>query len=75
MMADDLEPARIDAAKEAARAFVENQPGSILIGPMRELARRFPNQEEITVKGIHFIQEDSPADIGGAVAGFIRKHA
>lgn len=32
MMAEDLEPARIEAAKEAARTFVENQPSTIRIG-------------------------------------------
>lgn len=32
MAADDLEPTRIEAAKAAARAFVENQPPTILIG-------------------------------------------
>ena len=32
MMADDLEPTRIEAAKAAARAFVENQPSTIRIG-------------------------------------------
>jgi Ca-activated chloride channel family protein len=32
MMADDLEPTRIEAAKEAARAFVEHQPSTVQIG-------------------------------------------
>lgn len=32
MAADDLEPSRIEAAKIAARAFVEQQPSSIRIG-------------------------------------------
>ncbi len=37
--------------------------------------RRLPKREEITVKGLHFIQEDSPAEIGKAVTGFIRQNA
>lgn len=32
MLADDLEPSRIEAAKAAARAFVENQPDTIQVG-------------------------------------------
>ncbi|MCB8983368.1 MAG: VWA domain-containing protein [Ardenticatenaceae bacterium] len=32
MLADDLEPSRIEAAKAAARTFVENQPSTIQIG-------------------------------------------
>lgn len=32
MIADDMEPTRIDAAKNAAGAFVENQPATIKIG-------------------------------------------
>ena len=32
MLADDIEPTRIDAARDAARAFVENQPSTVQIG-------------------------------------------
>jgi Ca-activated chloride channel family protein len=32
MNADDLEPSRIEAAKAAARVFVDNQPSTIMIG-------------------------------------------
>ena len=56
------------------KLFINADPGTILIGAQRELARRFPNQEEITVKGLHFIQEDSPVEIGQAVAGFVQAH-
>jgi len=57
------------------KLFVNAEPGTILIGAQREFARGWPNQEEITVEGLHFIQEDSPAEIGQAVASFIQKHA
>jgi hypothetical protein len=30
----------------------------------------WPNQTEVTVKGIHFVQEDSPIEVGAAVANF-----
>jgi haloalkane dehalogenase len=52
------------------KLFVNAEPGSILIGRQRELARSWPNQTEVTVPGIHFIQEDSPHEIGEAIAGW-----
>lgn len=48
-------------------------PGTILTGAQREFCRRWPNQQEIVVKGTHFIQEDSPVEIGQAVAAFLRR--
>jgi haloalkane dehalogenase len=50
------------------KLFINANPGAILIGPQREFCRRWPNQREVTVRGIHFIQEDSPDEIGGALA-------
>jgi haloalkane dehalogenase len=47
-------------------------PGSILTGPQRDFCRTWPNQQEITVPGNHFIQEDSPAQIGQAIADFLK---
>jgi haloalkane dehalogenase len=63
------------ASQTIPKLFVNAEPGIILIGEQREFARKWPNQEEITVKGLHFIQEDSPEEIGQAVADFIQKHA
>lgn len=57
------------------KLFINAEPGSILVGPQRETCRRWANQEEVTVKGLHFIQEDSPAEIGQACAAFFAKHA
>jgi haloalkane dehalogenase len=54
------------------KLFINAEPGSILVGRQREYARSLPNQREVTVRGSHFIQEDSPADIGEAVAAFVR---
>ena len=54
------------------KLFINAEPGSILIGPQREFCRSWKNQEEITVKGKHFIQEDSPQEIGDAVANWLR---
>ena len=61
------------AQSPVPKLFVNAEPGSILAGRQREACRRFPNQTEITVKGAHFIQEDSPHEIGAAVAEFVRK--
>ncbi len=50
------------------KLFINADPGTILVGPQREFCRSWPNQREVTVKGIHFIQEDSPAEIDQAIA-------
>lgn len=54
------------------KLFINADPGSILVGRQRELCRTWPNQTEVTVKGLHFVQEDSPDEIGRAVADFVR---
>jgi len=54
------------------KLFVNADPGSILTGPQREFCRSWPNQTEVTVKGTHFVQEDSPDEIGQAVAAFVK---
>jgi haloalkane dehalogenase len=59
------------AAGDLPKLFINADPGVILTGPQREFCRRWPNQQEITVRGIHFIQEDSPHEIGEAVAAFV----
>jgi haloalkane dehalogenase len=46
------------------KLFVNAEPGAILVGEQREFCRRWPNQTEVTVAGIHFIQEDSADEIG-----------
>jgi haloalkane dehalogenase len=55
------------------KLFVNATPGSILVGPQREFCRTWPNQTEVTVKGLHFLQEDSPDEIGRALADFVRR--
>src|SRR5437867_5964806 len=55
------------------KLFVNAQPGSILVGAQRDFCRRWPNQQEVTVRGSHFVQEDSPAEIGRAIAAFLRR--
>jgi haloalkane dehalogenase len=67
--------ARWLATSDLPKLFVNADPGTILTGAQREFCRRWPNQEEITVKGSHFVQEDSPREIGGAVAAFVSRLA
>lgn len=55
------------------KLFVNAEPGSILTGAQRDYCRSWANQREVTVKGSHFIQEDSPDEIGRAVAAFIQE--
>jgi len=50
-----------------AKLFINADPGAILTGRQREFCRRFPNQTEVTVAGMHFIQEDSPDEITAAI--------
>ena len=52
---------------ELPKLFVNCEPGSILVGSQREFARSWPNQREVTVAGSHFVQEDSPHEIGEAI--------
>lgn len=54
------------------KLFINADPGIILTGNQREFCRSWPNQTEVTVPGLHFIQEDSPYEIGTAVANFIQ---
>ena len=54
------------------KLFINADPGSILIGDQREFARSWKNQTEITVKGNHFIQEDSSEEIGAALRNFVK---
>ena len=59
------------ATTTTPKLFVNAEPGSILVGAQREFCRTWPNQREVTVRGIHFVQEDSPAEIGQALARFL----
>lgn len=54
------------------KLFINGEPGAILRGAPRDFCRSWPNTTEVTVPGIHFLQEDSPDEIGRAVAGWLR---
>jgi len=61
------------ARSKTPKLFINAEPGRLLTGRARELCRAWPNQTEITVAGKHYIQEDSPDQIGRAVADFVRR--
>jgi haloalkane dehalogenase len=77
----DGEPADVDAivrsysewlaSSPVPKFFVNADPGAILVGPQRDLCRTWPNQREVTVPGIHFVQEDSGPQIGRAIADWL----
>jgi haloalkane dehalogenase len=54
------------------KLLILSDPGAIMTGRTREFCRSWVNQREVTVKGRHFLQEDSPDQIGAALAEFVR---
>jgi haloalkane dehalogenase len=61
------------AQNDLPKLFINADPGSILVGRQREFCRTWRNQTEVTVKGQHFLQEDSPDEIGHSTAEFVRR--
>ena len=54
------------------KLLIVGQPGAIIKGRTLEFCRSWPNQTEVTVKGSHFLQEDSPHEIGTALQQFVK---
>jgi haloalkane dehalogenase len=59
------------AAADVPKLFINGHPGAILVGGMRDYCRSWKNQQEVTVRGKHFLQEDSPEEIGRAIAHWL----
>jgi haloalkane dehalogenase len=57
---------------DVPKLFVKAEPGALLRGRALDFVRTWPNQTEVTVPGVHFVQENSPDKIGAAVASFVR---
>jgi haloalkane dehalogenase len=58
---------------DVPKLFVKAEPGLLVAGGTNlDFARRLPAQTEVTVAGVHYVQEDSPDEIGQAVAGWIK---
>jgi haloalkane dehalogenase len=78
----DGEPADVNAIVEAygkwlatseiPKLFIAGDPGAIIKNGVKDFCRSLRNQREITVKGIHFLQEDSPHEIGTALQDFVK---
>jgi len=65
--------ARWLSVSDIPKLFIDAEPAGFLIGAQREFCRAWPNQETVTVKGAHFLQEESPAEVGEAIARFVSK--
>ncbi|MDH4145165.1 MAG: haloalkane dehalogenase [Acidimicrobiia bacterium] len=61
------------AEAPVAKLFVNADPGGILVGAQRDFCRTWPNQTEVTVRGIHFCQEDSPDELGRAIVDWLAR--
>ncbi len=61
------------STSDLPKLFINAEPGAILRGAPRDFCRTWPNQKEITVPGIHFIQEDSADQIGPAIANWLKE--
>ena len=53
------------------KLFINADPGFLLVGSQRDEVRNWNNLKEVTVKGNHFIQEDSPDEITVHIKDFI----
>src|SRR5437899_3895180 len=53
------------------KLFINGEPGAALTGSLRSFCRTWPAQREVTVRGVHFLQEDSPVEIGRAIATWL----
>ncbi len=63
------------AQSQLPKLFINVEPGRLLVGNLRDRCRRWPNQHEVTVRGLHYVQEDSPLEIAAALADFASRLA
>ncbi|MFV2039864.1 MAG: haloalkane dehalogenase [Acidimicrobiales bacterium] len=61
-------------SSEVPKLFIRAEPGAIITESTAAFCRTFPNQEEVVVKGNHFVQEDSPDEIGQAIASWLGRN-
>jgi haloalkane dehalogenase len=65
--------ARWLSTSSVPKLFIDAEPAGFLIGAQREFCRAWPNQEVVTVKGAHFLQEEAPDAVGEATTRFVAK--
>jgi haloalkane dehalogenase len=53
------------------KLFINGDPGASISGRVREFCRTLPNQREVTVRGLHHLQDDSPSEMGEALRDFV----
>nr|WP_315847619.1 haloalkane dehalogenase [uncultured Rhodoferax sp.] len=58
---------------DVPKLFVRAEPGYLLTNRLYDIAKTWPNQTEVTVKGGHYIQETTPDEVGSAIADFVRR--
>ena len=54
------------AISQIPKLFINAEPGAVLVGRHRDICRSWPKQIEVTVRGLHYVHEDSPDEIGSA---------
>jgi haloalkane dehalogenase len=59
------------ARSSVPKLFVNGEPGAALTGSLRDFCRTWSAQREVTVRGLHFLQEDSPHEIGRAIVDWL----
>src|SRR6266851_10003405 len=55
------------------KLFIDAEPGVFITGRIRRLASSLPKQHRVVVGGLHFVQEDSPDEVGRAIAGWLEQ--
>ena len=60
------------SVSDVPKLFVNAEPGALITGSTRAFCRSWPNQTEVTVQGSHFVQEDSPKEIGAALRSWLQ---
>jgi haloalkane dehalogenase len=61
------------ASSKVPKLFIKAEPGALIVGDLIARVRSWPNLTEVTVKGIHFVQEDAPEEIGQALARWLEQ--
>jgi haloalkane dehalogenase len=60
------------AKSDVPKLFLKAEPGLLVAGgPNLDFARKLPAQTEVTIAGVHYVQEDSPDEIGRAIASWM----
>jgi haloalkane dehalogenase len=60
------------ARSDVSKLLIRAEPGYLLTNRLYDIAKMWPNQTEVTVKGGHYIQETTPDEVGVAIADFVR---